>query len=148
MPKPISPVIWKRSEKGDVIGLCRHNKPVAEIRSLESPDLGEPEFGIYDGFGVSESFFEPLPGELINAFGGDEAAARYLRCVMADDGIEKGLAVLRNILTNPANGRYLSAASVWEIVVKWQAGKLKLPKPPGEFFAAIKSQRQDAILAD
>ena len=57
-------------EKGDVVVLCRHNKPVAEIRSLESPDLGEPEFGIYDGFGVSESFFEPLPGELINAFGG------------------------------------------------------------------------------
>ena len=48
--------------------------------------------------------------------------------------------VLRNILTNPANRRYLSAASVWEIVVKWQAGKLKLPKPPGEFFAEIKAK--------
>ena len=48
--------------------------------------------------------------------------------------------VMREILANPANSRYLSAASVWEVVVKWQTGKLKLPKPPAEFFAEIKAR--------
>jgi PIN domain nuclease of toxin-antitoxin system len=42
---------------------------------------------------------------------------------------------LREVLANPANRRYLSAASVWEAVVKWHSGKLGLPKPPAEFFA-------------
>jgi PIN domain nuclease of toxin-antitoxin system len=48
--------------------------------------------------------------------------------------------VLRDILANPANTRYLSAVSVWEVVVKWKANKLKLPKPPAEFFAEIKAR--------
>ncbi len=42
---------------------------------------------------------------------------------------------LREVLANPTNQRYLSAVSVWEVAVKWQIGKLKLPKPPAEFFA-------------
>ncbi len=37
---------------------------------------------------------------------------------------------VREVLANPMNQRYLSSVSVWEIVVKWQIGKLKLPKPP------------------
>ena len=57
-------------EKGEVVVLCRHNKPVAEIRSIETADEGIPEFGIYDGFGVSESFFEPLHDDLLRAFEG------------------------------------------------------------------------------
>jgi prevent-host-death family protein len=55
-------------ENGEVVVLCRHNKPVAEIRGIVTEDLGEPEFGIYDGFGVSDSFFEPLPDDIIDAF--------------------------------------------------------------------------------
>jgi PIN domain nuclease of toxin-antitoxin system len=47
---------------------------------------------------------------------------------------------LREVLANPANSRYLSAATIWEVVVKWQLGKLKLPKPPSEFFAEIKER--------
>jgi PIN domain nuclease of toxin-antitoxin system len=46
---------------------------------------------------------------------------------------------LRDVLANPANRRYLSAASVWEAIVKWQNGKLKLPKPPVEFFSETKT---------
>jgi prevent-host-death family protein len=57
-------------EKGEVLVLCRHNKPVAEIRSIGTADKGAPEFGIYDGFGVSESFFEPLPDDVLSAFAG------------------------------------------------------------------------------
>jgi PIN domain nuclease of toxin-antitoxin system len=38
------------------------------------------------------------------------------------------------------NQRYLSAVSVWEVVVKWHNGKLGLPKPPAEFFAEIRTR--------
>jgi prevent-host-death family protein len=57
-------------ENGEVVVLCRHNKPIAEIRSIETADQAAPEFGIYDGFGVSDSFFEPLPDDLLGAFTG------------------------------------------------------------------------------
>jgi prevent-host-death family protein len=58
-------------EKGEVIVLCRHNKPIAEIRSIQPVENRVPEFGIYDGFGVSESFFDPLPDDLLRAFNGE-----------------------------------------------------------------------------
>jgi prevent-host-death family protein len=57
-------------EQGEVVVLCRHNKPIAEIRSIAKPDESAPEFGIYDGFGVSPEFFEPLPDDLLRAFEG------------------------------------------------------------------------------
>ncbi len=59
-------------ENGEVIVLCRHNKPIAEIRAIEKPtsqEQGERMFGMYDGFGVSASFFDPLPDDLLEAFG-------------------------------------------------------------------------------
>ncbi len=36
-------------------------------------------------------------------------------------------------LRNPANEVYLSAASVWEAVIKYALGKLPLPAPPHSF---------------
>jgi PIN domain nuclease of toxin-antitoxin system len=47
---------------------------------------------------------------------------------------------LREILANPANLRFISSASVWEILLKWQNGKLNLPKPPAEFITEIKAR--------
>jgi PIN domain nuclease of toxin-antitoxin system len=35
----------------------------------------------------------------------------------------------RNIITNPENILFLSAASAWEIVIKVRLGKLNLPEP-------------------
>ena len=37
---------------------------------------------------------------------------------------------LLETLADPATGRYLSAASVWEIAIKYAVGKLPLPEPP------------------
>lgn len=48
--------------------------------------------------------------------------------------------MLREILANPANRRYLSSVSVWEAVVKWQNGKLHLPKVPVEFFKETRTR--------
>jgi antitoxin Phd_YefM of type II toxin-antitoxin system len=60
-------------EKGEVVIVCRHNKPIAELRRLEvsEPSKEPRRFGLWDGFGISESFFEPLPEELIKAFYGE-----------------------------------------------------------------------------
>jgi PIN domain nuclease of toxin-antitoxin system len=37
---------------------------------------------------------------------------------------------MRDGIRDPANEVYLSVASVWEIIVKHQIGKLPLPAPP------------------
>ncbi len=63
-------------EKGEVVVVCRHNKPIAELRKIEEdPEKSKkkrvPEFGLWDGFGVSESFFEPLDEETMKGFYGE-----------------------------------------------------------------------------
>ena len=59
-------------ERGETVILCRRNVPVAEIRPLPKP-LTEPRpIGTDADFVVPESFFEPLPEDLLQAFeGGD-----------------------------------------------------------------------------
>ncbi|MDP2902131.1 MAG: type II toxin-antitoxin system VapC family toxin [Methylovulum sp.] len=37
------------------------------------------------------------------------------------------------LFQNPENSIYLSSVSVWEIIVKFQLGKLPLPSPPEDF---------------
>ena len=39
----------------------------------------------------------------------------------------------RDAIRNPANQVYLSAASVWESVIKHGLGRLPLPAPPAEY---------------
>jgi PIN domain nuclease of toxin-antitoxin system len=46
---------------------------------------------------------------------------------------ERLTAQVRDLLADPGNELYLSAASAWEIAVKWSLGKLPLPAPPSEY---------------
>jgi PIN domain nuclease of toxin-antitoxin system len=39
----------------------------------------------------------------------------------------------RALLAAPENGLFLSAASSWEIAIKYRLGKLPLPEPPARF---------------
>jgi len=39
-------------------------------------------------------------------------------------------AIIENFLENEAYEKFLSAASCWEIALKWAKGKLELPEPP------------------
>jgi antitoxin (DNA-binding transcriptional repressor) of toxin-antitoxin stability system len=49
--------------------LCNRNRPVAELRPLP-PKAGKPRIGVAKGeFVVPEAFFEPLPNEILKAFG-------------------------------------------------------------------------------
>lgn len=54
---------------------------------------------------------------------------------MADDAPELS-AQARAIVTDPNNEVYLSAASVWEIAIKYALGKLPLPELPRQFVPA------------
>ena len=57
-------------ERGETVVLCRRNVPVAEIRPLPRP-LTEPRpVGTDPDLVVPDSFFEPLPEDLLQAFEG------------------------------------------------------------------------------
>lgn len=48
-------------------------------------------------------------------------------------------AVLKE-LRSPSAARFLSAASAWEIALKWRSGKLRLPAPPEEFIRKTRAE--------
>jgi len=55
---------------GEALVLCNRNQPVAELRSL-SKKVRKPRIGAAKGELVApDSFFEPLPEELLKAFNG------------------------------------------------------------------------------
>ena len=64
-----------RVEAGETIILCRHNRPIAEVRPIkEKAKPRERVFGIDDGFGVSPEFFGPLPDDILRIFNGEGEA--------------------------------------------------------------------------
>ncbi len=57
--------------EGDTIVLCRRNEPVAEIRPLPRARTSPRPIGLARGqFTVPDSFFEPLPDDIIESFEG------------------------------------------------------------------------------
>ena len=57
-------------EKGETVVVCRRNVPIAEIRPVPKPQTEERPVGIDRGMEIPSDFFEPLPGELLDAFEG------------------------------------------------------------------------------
>ena len=55
--------------------LCRRNTPIAEVRPLPKPLVKERPIGTDPDLEVPDSFFEPLPDELLRAFEGGEEAS-------------------------------------------------------------------------
>ena len=56
-------------ERGETVVLCRRNVPIAEIRALPRAPAEERPVGIDRGMKIPDSFFEPLPDEMLHAFG-------------------------------------------------------------------------------
>lgn len=57
--------------ESETILLCRGNEPVAEIRALPRARTKPRPFGLARGqFTVPDSFFEPLPDDIIESFEG------------------------------------------------------------------------------
>ena len=61
----------ERVERGETVLLCRRNGPIAEIRPLPEPPAHERPVGVDRGMTVPDSFFDPLPDEILEAFGAD-----------------------------------------------------------------------------
>lgn len=58
-------------EQGETIVLCKRNTPIAEIRPLpQQPSTPRPIGLAKDEFQLAQSFFEPLPDDIITAFEG------------------------------------------------------------------------------
>jgi antitoxin (DNA-binding transcriptional repressor) of toxin-antitoxin stability system len=56
---------------GEAVVLCNRNQPVAELRSLRVKAARKPRIGAASGeFTVPDSFFDPLPKDILKAFGG------------------------------------------------------------------------------
>ena len=63
-----------RAQSGETIVICRRNVPIAELRPItERPAVQRP-IGIDRGMSISDSFFDPLPADLIEAFEGKAGA--------------------------------------------------------------------------
>ncbi len=62
-----------RVEAGETIILCRHNKPIAEVRPIPPEVPRQPRvLGMDKGkFEVGPGFFEPLPEEIMRYFRGE-----------------------------------------------------------------------------
>ena len=62
-----------RVEQGERIVICRHNKPVAELRPVDASRTEPRPLGLLPGrpaFAVGEGFFEPLPAAELEAWEG------------------------------------------------------------------------------
>lgn len=62
-----------RVEHGERIVICRHNKPVAELRPVDASRTEPRPVGLLPGrpaFAVGEAFFEPLPAADLEAWEG------------------------------------------------------------------------------
>jgi prevent-host-death family protein len=62
-----------RVEAGETIILCRHNRPIAEVRPIATKTSRQKRrFGIDEGkFELPPEFFEPLPDDLMRYFRGE-----------------------------------------------------------------------------
>ena len=52
-----------------------------------------------------------------------------------------------DMVQDPGNDVFLSAASAWEIAIKYAVGKLKLPADPARFVPAMRAERGFTALA-
>ncbi len=53
---------------------------------------------------------------------------------------------VRDAIRDPDNEVYLSSVSIWEIIVKYQLGKLPLPEPPETYLPKQRNLHQIASL--
>jgi prevent-host-death family protein len=62
-----------RVEAGETVVISRRGVPVAELRAVQEPRVNERPIGLAVGeFEVPNSFFEPVPPEVADAFEGSD----------------------------------------------------------------------------
>jgi prevent-host-death family protein len=60
-----------RVEAGETLILCRHNKPIAEVRPIKPKAKKRRVFGIYEGFDIPPEAFEPLSEDELRLWEGE-----------------------------------------------------------------------------
>ncbi len=66
-----STYIAKLQASGETIIICNRNEPVAELRAIQKQKR-VPRIGVAKGeYTVPESFFDPLPDDILKAFNGE-----------------------------------------------------------------------------
>lgn len=62
-----------RVKRGETVIICNRNRPVAELRPVRAPRSRPRPLGLARGsFVVPDTFFEPLPDDVLRAFEGSE----------------------------------------------------------------------------
>ena len=61
----------ERVESGETALVCRRSVPIAKLCPVPRPPSQPRPVGIDCGAVISDSFFEPLPDDLLGAFEGD-----------------------------------------------------------------------------
>ena len=57
--------------EGEVLVICKRNIPIAEVRAIPSVRTARRPVGLAKGeLQVPDSFFEPLPGDVLSGFDG------------------------------------------------------------------------------
>ena len=59
-----------KAGKGETVIICRRNVPIAELRPIPAPLRQPRPVGIDRGMTIPDSFFDPLPDDLLDAFEG------------------------------------------------------------------------------
>jgi antitoxin (DNA-binding transcriptional repressor) of toxin-antitoxin stability system len=68
----LSRYLRRLEQEGETIVLCRHNRPIAEIRPLGEGKRRRRVFGLDEGrIVLRPEFFEPLDEETLGYFGGE-----------------------------------------------------------------------------
>ncbi|MBU0993050.1 MAG: type II toxin-antitoxin system prevent-host-death family antitoxin [Proteobacteria bacterium] len=62
--------------KGETVVICKRNVPIAEIKPIHQITNKKRLIGLagkeYPDFKLSDAFFEPLPGDIMAAFNGED----------------------------------------------------------------------------
>ncbi len=56
-------------QKGETVIICKRNIPIAEIRAISQPSKKIRPIGLAKGsFDIPETFFDPLPEDILHSF--------------------------------------------------------------------------------
>ena len=70
--------------RGERVLICKRNRPIAELRAVESARTEPRPIGLARGrVAVPDSFFQPLPDDMLDAFDGVERRAGLLQVAEA-----------------------------------------------------------------
>ncbi len=58
--------------KGERVVICNRNRPIAELRPIAAAPAEPRPIGGAKGFVVSDSFFDPLPDDVLDSFSGED----------------------------------------------------------------------------